>query len=167
MTNPMLLPHRLRCVDPMDQWASIEERCNLAADELARLSRIEIKYDNLCPVLNEQAGEIGRLTTELAAERDDRCGAIERRDQQLMESVDHETEYMAEIQRLQRALCFWLPHMPAEPPTPHIDEKLESAIWLLAGYNGPIEAGAEELGWIKTCFESEPVADHHVMDSID
>jgi hypothetical protein len=35
--------------------------------ELDRLSLIEIKYDNLCPVLNEQAGEIERLKTELAA----------------------------------------------------------------------------------------------------
>jgi hypothetical protein len=70
----------------MDQWSSIEERCNLAADELDRLSRIEIKYVNLCGVLNEQAGE------------------IERRDQQLKESVDHETEYMAEIERLREVV---------------------------------------------------------------
>ena len=67
MTNQRTLSQRLRCVDPMDQWSSIEERCNLAADELDRLSRIEIKYDNLCPVLNEQAGEIERLRAELAA----------------------------------------------------------------------------------------------------
>src|ERR1039458_7361255 len=58
MTNQRTLSQRLRCVDPMDQWSSIEERCNLAADELDRLSRIEIKYDNLCPVLNEQAGGV-------------------------------------------------------------------------------------------------------------
>src|ERR1039458_266756 len=32
--------------------------------ELDRLSLIEIKYDNLCPVLNEQAGEIERLKDE-------------------------------------------------------------------------------------------------------
>jgi hypothetical protein len=32
-----------------------------AADELDRLSRIEIKYTNLCAVLNEQAGEIERI----------------------------------------------------------------------------------------------------------
>ena len=131
MTNPMPLPHRLRCVDPMDQWASIEERCNLAADELdrleagrehyraewekcvneidrlssiedrltkelanqdrilrasvpeefkhatcpvgcvqnyiAHLERIEVKYKNLCAVLNEQAGEILDLKEQLAA----------------------------------------------------------------------------------------------------
>jgi hypothetical protein len=93
-------------------WDTMAE----AAAELDRLSRIEIKYRNLCPVLNEQA---------------------------------------AEIQRLQQALAFWLPHMPAEPLPPYIDERLESAIWMLAGYNGPIEEGAEHLGWIKACFEPE------------
>jgi hypothetical protein len=34
--------------------------------EIDRLSRIEIKYDNLCQVLNEQAGEIERLRNEFA-----------------------------------------------------------------------------------------------------
>jgi hypothetical protein len=102
-----------------EAWSSIwhdETVLKEAADEIERLSLIEIKYKNLCPVLNEQA---------------------------------------AEIQRLQQALAFWLPHMPAEPLPPYIDERLESAIWMLTGYNGPIEEGAEHLGWIKACFEPE------------
>ena len=107
MTNQRTLSQRLRCVDPMDQWSSIEERCNLAADELDRLSRIEIKYDNLCPVLNELE---------------------------------------AEIQRLQRALAFWLPHVPSsgsERATRCGDDAR-----LLVGYAGRLDPDAEYLGWI-------------------
>lgn len=38
-TSQMSLPERLRLVDPMDNWESIVERCNLAADEIERLSK--------------------------------------------------------------------------------------------------------------------------------
>src|ERR1039458_3114025 len=38
--------------------------------ELDRLSRIEDKYNNLCPVLNEQAGEIGRMRIKLSWARE-------------------------------------------------------------------------------------------------
>jgi hypothetical protein len=42
--------------------------------ELDRLSRIEDKYVNLCPVLNEQAGEIERLQRIEAAAREEHGG---------------------------------------------------------------------------------------------
>lgn len=53
-----------------------------------------------------------------------------------------------EVQRLQRALAFWMPHMPDCELPEEIDKRLEHDIWLLAGSDPNGEKGAEELGWI-------------------
>ena len=151
MTNQRTLSQRLRCVDPMDQWSSIEERCNLAADELDRLSRIEIKYVNLCGVLNEQAGE------------------IERRDQQLKESVDHETEYMAEIERLREVVEEAIAYVDADSS----DGAETIASWRAVECSGPLGHHVHRIGPGPCVYcghtESsvlEPT-EHHVTDSTD
>jgi len=61
MTNEVSIEQRLRRRLRLTHDRLLEE----AADELDRLSRIEDKYNNLCPVLNEQAGEIQELKEEL------------------------------------------------------------------------------------------------------
>src|ERR1035441_9882940 len=74
MTNQISLPERLRIIAeaderfgiPKENWAAGVRAFREAAAELDRLSRIEDKYNNLCPVLNEQAGEIERLRADLA-----------------------------------------------------------------------------------------------------
>jgi hypothetical protein len=76
--------------------------------EIERLERIEIKYKNLCPVLNEQA---------------------------------------AEIDRLQRALAFWLPGVPNDDSA--AGKRCGDDAMLLVGFNGVFEPSAEDLGWIK------------------
>lgn len=48
-----------------DFWNAVDE----GADEIDRLERIEIKYNNLCNVLNEQTAEIKRLRGVLAGIR--------------------------------------------------------------------------------------------------
>ncbi len=62
-------------------------------------------------------------------------------------------ELYTEIERLQEALAFWLPHRPATPLPRDLDERLEHDIGLLAGYMGKIDKDAEELGWIKLQHE--------------
>lgn len=54
-----------------------------------------------------------------------------------------------EIERLQKALAFWLPHRPATELPPDLTERLEHDIGLLAGYMGKMEPDAEERGWIR------------------
>ena len=89
----------------------------LAADELDRLSRIEDKYDNLCPVLNDLE---------------------------------------AEVQRLQRALAFWLPGVPSSGSGRAT--RCGNDAMLLVGYpeGMELEPGAEDLGWITFCYADEP-----------
>ena len=54
-----------------------------------------------------------------------------------------------EVNRLQRALAFWLPKMPSSVPMcERYGERIGNDSFLLAGYNGPDEKSAEELGWI-------------------
>jgi hypothetical protein len=53
------------------------------------------------------------------------------------------------VELLQKALAFWLPHRPATELPKALEERLEHDIGLLAGYMGKIEPDAEELGWIK------------------
>lgn len=53
----------------------------------------------------------------------------------------------AEVQRLQRALSFWHPGVPATGPRT-IHERAAADAWLLAGYDGPNEQSAMDLGWI-------------------
>lgn len=57
-------------------------------------------------------------------------------------------ELFAEIERLQKALAFWLPHRPATELPKDLAERLEHDIALLVGYMGKMEPDAEELGWI-------------------
>ena len=76
------------------------------------------------------------------------------------------TDLEAEIQRLQRALAFWLPHVPSsgsERATRCGDDAR-----LLVGYAGRLDPDAEYLGWITFCYADEPtVNEHSVTDSID
>ena len=48
-----------------------------AAAELDRLSRIEDKYVNLCPVLNEQAGEIEHMRRLLQSKYDQEQNGVQ------------------------------------------------------------------------------------------
>lgn len=50
------------------------------------------------------------------------------------------------VQRLQKALAFWLPKMPGKHC--QITERLHDDIALLAGSEADLEPCAEELGWI-------------------
>jgi hypothetical protein len=56
-------------------------------------------------------------------------------------------ELRAEVQRLQKALDFWLPSIPVEE-SPRSERAAKDA-WLLAGFEGPVMESAEDLGWIK------------------
>lgn len=56
----------------------------------------------------------------------------------------------AEIHRLQRALNFWMPCVPNPGEVPEgCCERLMDDSSLLAGFDGPTEKTAEELGWVK------------------
>lgn len=55
----------------------------------------------------------------------------------------------AEVQELQRALAFWIPSVPVTWRDDPRYERLIHDINLLAGYLGPTEKDAEELGWIQ------------------
>lgn len=54
-----------------------------------------------------------------------------------------------EVETLQKALAFWLPHRPTGELPKDLEERLEHDIGLLAGYMGKVEKDAEELGWIE------------------
>jgi hypothetical protein len=56
-------------------------------------------------------------------------------------------ELEAEVQRLQCALSFWHPGVPANGPE-SVYERAAHDAFLLCGYDGPVEPGACELGWI-------------------
>lgn len=51
------------------------------------------------------------------------------------------------IQKLQRALAFWLPSVPAEPKD--VSERAGDDAMLLRGYDGKSERSAEELEWLR------------------
>lgn len=55
-------------------------------------------------------------------------------------------ELQAEVQRLQRALDFWMPQVPGNDP--EIADRAGDDAYLLAGFEGPTEKSAEDLGWI-------------------
>jgi hypothetical protein len=58
-------------------------------------------------------------------------------------------ELLAEVQRLQRALHFWLPTVPADDP--EIAERVSHDIDLLIGFDprNPVELDAEARGWTR------------------
>lgn len=56
-------------------------------------------------------------------------------------------ELEAEITRLQIALNFWLPGVPADDP--EIADRAGDDAMLLAGLDTPAVPDAEDLGWIK------------------
>jgi len=58
-----------------------------------------------------------------------------------------EQELLEQIERLQRALHFWLPSVPDNGPEP-ICERIGDDAHLLAGLTEADEQDAEELGWI-------------------
>ncbi len=65
--------------------------------------------------------------------------------------------YAQEIQRLQKALNFWLPGISSEELPPDLQQRLEDDIYKLAGYQGPMEDTAENRGWIT--LNAEPHSD--------
>ena len=74
-----------------------------------------------------------------------------------IESRDDEVRDLeAEVQRLQRALMFWLPLVPSSD-SPAAERCGDDAM-LLGGYDGPDEECAEALGWITFNYASEPTA---------
>ncbi len=58
-------------------------------------------------------------------------------------------ELRLEVERLQKALAFWLPHRPTHELPADLSERLEHDIYLLVGYMGKMETNAEERGWIR------------------
>lgn len=60
----------------------------------------------------------------------------------------------AQVQRLQRALAFWLPGMPLNGG--EVFDRAAADAYLLIGYNGPTELSAEELGWITLNENPDP-----------
>lgn len=64
-----------------------------------------------------------------------------------------------EIQRLQRALNFWLPGMPDRDLPPELETRLGDDIALLVGYDGEMEPEAEQRGWIT--LNAEPQTPPH------
>lgn len=65
-------------------------------------------------------------------------------------------ELLPEIQRLQRALAFWLPMGPSEDHP--LQERIAHDAFLLAGYYGPDEPSAYELGHVALAGTAAPVA---------
>ena len=55
--------------------------------------------------------------------------------------------YAQEVERLQRALCFWLPGVPMNGPE-EIAQRIGDDAHLLASLKVADEKDAEELGWI-------------------
>jgi hypothetical protein len=63
----------------------------------------------------------------------------------------------AEVERLQRALRFWLPHVPAKGSHEILIRTGDDAM-LLTGYDptAPVELDAEARGWITLNAEPQP-----------
>ena len=79
-----------------------------------------------------------------------------------IESLIAERDELAhEIQKLQKALAFWLPNVPSKDSK--FAERCANDAYLLAGCEGEIEPSAQKLGWIKTQPEQEPVADAYAL----
>lgn len=75
------------------------------------------------------------------------------------ERPDGEFVRYEEVQRLQRALNFWLPSMPDRELPPELEKRLGDDIMLLVGYDGEMEPEAEERGWIT--LNAEPQSEPH------
>lgn len=69
-----------------------------------------------------------------------------RRGESLRAMMRQRDEAWARIEKLQCALAFWLPGVPAEEHDLH--ERVADDAFLLAPYDGPAEPSAEDLGWI-------------------
>lgn len=67
----------------------------------------------------------------------------------LRDAAEEIEQLRAEVQRLQRALHFWLPHVPATGSYEILMRTGDDAM-LLAGYDPtePVELDAEARGWI-------------------
>lgn len=63
-------------------------------------------------------------------------------------------ENLREIERLQVALAFWLPHVPAVGPE-DIAQRLGDDALLLRGLNAAMGLSAEELGWVRLALKGE------------
>jgi hypothetical protein len=72
----------------------------------------------------------------------------------LAEAIKDNRELEAEVERLQIALDFWLPNIPATGPEKLIKRMTHDA-WLLAGLDGEKRQTAEDLGWAKLTEASD------------
>lgn len=72
-------------------------------------------------------------------------------------------ELLPEIARLQRALAFWLPMGPAEDHP--LQERIAHDAFLLAGYYGPDEPSAYELGHVALAGTAAPAAQGDAEDA--
>lgn len=69
-------------------------------------------------------------------------------------------ELEQQIEQLQKAVAFWLPHVP--PEDTERGQRIGDDTYLLIGYEGEMEADAEERGWIKlTDMPSEGKGESH------
>ena len=72
------------------------------------------------------------------------------------QAAPQQQELLAEIQRLQRALAFWLPQVPSEDHP--LQERIAHDAFLPAGYYGTDEPSAYELGHVALAGTAAPVA---------
>lgn len=96
------------------------------------------------PEALESERQANAILTERVAELEQACKENARYSAEMREEFEQRGE---EIQKLQKALRFWLPHVP--PEDSERGNRIANDTYLLAGYQGEIEADAEERGWIR------------------
>jgi hypothetical protein len=101
----------------------------LDAEAAAAFQAERTKIELVARLIRQQQGEIERLRSQVRTDNS--------------ETLDNA---LAEIERLQRALAFWLPGVPGSDR--QIAERAGEDAALLAGYDGD-EYSAEERGWIR------------------
>lgn len=67
--------------------------------------------------------------------------------------AEERDELVLEVARLQHALAFWLPHVPAREG--EIPDRIAKDTFLLVGCDCGLETDAEERGWIKLVQSDE------------
>jgi hypothetical protein len=86
------------------------------------------------------------LASEVDTDRDRSYQALRAAGTEMVRLNQRVGELEEEVQNLQRALFFWLPHVPAEDT--ERSKRIGDDTYLLIGYQGEIEKCAQELGWI-------------------
>jgi hypothetical protein len=115
--------------------------CRLASTP-QRKSAMETDYREIGMSI---ADTIGKVTKPLTS--DQKLFLVGAISPWLQQRDDRIAELEQQIENLQKALAFWLPHVPAEDT--ERGKRIGDDTYLLIGYEGEVAAGAEELGWIK------------------